>query len=64
MVFSDKDARIIGTLAETYYRRGMYSKAIRWINLSIERDPDDAHYRDRLAAYEAARADASTGHSW
>jgi thiol-disulfide isomerase/thioredoxin len=64
MVFSDKDARIIGTLAETYYRRGMYSKAIRWINLSIERDPDDARYRDRLAAYEAARADASTAHSW
>lgn len=56
MVFSDKDARIIGTLAETYYRRGLYTKAIRWINLAIERDPDDAQYPKRLAAFEAAKA--------
>jgi thiol-disulfide isomerase/thioredoxin len=61
MVFSDKDARIIGTLAETYYQRRLYSKAIRWINLSIERDPADNYYRDRLAAYEAAQDDASSG---
>ena len=59
MVFSDKDARIIGTLAETYYYRRMYSKAIRWINLSIERDPEDIRFRDQLAAYEAAQANAS-----
>jgi len=66
MVFSDKDARIIGTLAETYYQRRLYSKAIRWINLSIERDPTDAHYRERLAAFEAAEAaeaGASAGRS-
>ena len=56
MVFSDKDARIISTLAETYYRRGMYTKAIRWINLAIERDSADTRYRDRLVAYEAAKA--------
>jgi len=55
MVYSDKDARVIGTLAETYYRRRLYDKAIRWINLSIEREPDDGHYRDRLAVFEAAR---------
>ena len=61
MVYSDKDARIIGTLAETYYQRRLYSKAIRWINLSIERDPTDAHYRERLAVYEAAEAGATTG---
>ncbi len=53
MVFSDKDARIIGTLAETYYKRGLYTKAIRWVNLAIERDPADAHYRARLAVFEA-----------
>jgi len=55
MVFSDKDARIIGTLAETYFRRGLYEKAVRWINVSIERDPDDAGHRRRLAAYQAAQ---------
>lgn len=59
MVFSDKDARIIGTLAETYYMRGLYSKAIRWINLSIERDPADEHYRDRLAVFEVAQAEGT-----
>jgi len=64
MVFSDKDARIIGTLAETYYRRRLYTKAIRWINLAIERDPADTHYRDRLAAYETAQTDAAAGRSW
>ena len=57
MVFSDKDAQIIGTLAETYYKRGLYSKAIRWINLSIERDPEYDLYRERLAVYEAAQAE-------
>jgi thioredoxin-like negative regulator of GroEL len=58
MVFSDKDARIIGTLAETYYQRGLYRKAIRWINLAIERDPDEAYFHRRLAAFEAARESA------
>jgi hypothetical protein len=56
MIFSDKDARIISTLAETYYHRRMYGKAIKWINLSIEREPEVALYRDRLAVYEAARS--------
>jgi len=63
MVFSDKDARIIGTLAETYYHRRLYNKAIRWINLSIERDPSDLGYRDRLAVFEAAQTDASSRYS-
>ena len=63
MVFSDKDARIIGTLAETYYQRRLYNKAIRWINLSIERDPADLGYRDRLAVFEAAQTDASSRYS-
>jgi len=60
MVFSDKDARIIGTLAETYYKRGLYSKAIRWINLAIERDPTEAHYRDRLAVFEEGKSRAGS----
>ncbi|MEN8006778.1 MAG: thioredoxin domain-containing protein [Candidatus Krumholzibacteriota bacterium] len=63
MVFSDKDARIIGTLAETYYHRRMYKKAIRWINLSIERNPDDSHFRDRLEAFEAAQTAAGGRYS-
>ena len=56
MIFSDKDARIISTLAETYYQRRLYSKAIQWINLSIERDPADMYFRERLAVYEDARS--------
>jgi len=60
MVFSDKDARIIGTLAETYYKRGLYTKAIRWVNLAIERDPTDAHYRDRLAVFEEGKRQAGS----
>ena len=63
MVLSGNDASIIGTLAETYYLRGMYSKAIRWIILSIERDPDSAYYRDRLTAFEAAQAGDPAGRS-
>ncbi len=59
MIFSDKDARIIGILAETYYHRRLYTKAIRWINLSIERDPAAVGYRDRLAVYEEAQSNAS-----
>jgi thiol-disulfide isomerase/thioredoxin len=60
MVFSDKDARIIGTLAETYYKRGLYTKAIRWVNLAIERDPTEAHYRDRLAVFEEGKRRAGS----
>jgi tetratricopeptide (TPR) repeat protein len=56
MIFSDKDALIISTLAETYYQRRIYSKAIKWINLAIERDPADTDYRDRLAVYEKAQS--------
>ena len=63
MIFSDKDARIIGVLAETYYKRRLYTKAIRWINLSIEREPDTTRYRDRLAVYEAAQSESSTRYS-
>ena len=62
MVFSDKDARIIGTLAETYYKRGLYTKAIRWVNLAIERDPAEAHYRDRLAVFEEGKRQAGSRH--
>jgi thiol-disulfide isomerase/thioredoxin len=56
MIFSDKDARIISTLAETYYQRRLYNKAIQWITLSMERDPTETNYRERLAVYEAARS--------
>jgi tetratricopeptide (TPR) repeat protein len=56
MIYSDKDARIISTLAETYYQRRLYDKAIQWISLAIERDPGDANFRESLAVYEAARS--------
>ena len=55
-VLSDEDPRVIGTLAECFYRRGLYKKAIRWIQKSIDGDPDTETYRLQLAKYEDALA--------
>ena len=55
-VLSDEDPREIGTLAECFYRRGLYKKAIRWIQKSIDGDPGAEVYRLQLAKYEDALA--------
>lgn len=60
-VFSDKDPTMIATLADTYYYRGKYRKAIKWINQAVEKAPEDPAMRERLARYEAALADDPWG---
>jgi tetratricopeptide (TPR) repeat protein len=60
-VFSDKDPAMIATLADTYYYRGKYRKAIKWINQAVEKAPEDAALRERLARYETALADDPWG---
>jgi len=59
-VYSDNDAAVIALLAECYRRRGLYDRALRWIEQSIDRAPDVADYRRQreeiLAAQEARRA--------
>ncbi len=57
-VYSDKDAAVIGLLAECYRRRGLYDRALRWIDQSIERDPAEPRYRrqrETILAEQAAR---------
>ena len=57
VVLSDREPEIIATLAECYYQRGLYRKAIRWLGDAIAQDPPRvAIHRTRLAAYETALA--------
>ncbi len=56
VVFSDNDPDVISTLAECYYWRGLYSKAIRWQKKAVAGAPHQQLYRDQLVRYEEARA--------
>lgn len=60
-VFSDKDPATIVTLAECYYYRGYYRKAIKWIDQAMEQVPDDPLYQEHLARYQEALADDPHG---
>ena len=57
MVFSDRDPGITATLAESYYRRHFYGKAVRWMEHAVAGNPDQKHFRDRLAVYQLALDD-------
>lgn len=62
VVLSDKEPAIIATLAESYHRRGLNRKAVRWINEAIDRHPQrEDEYRLLLARYEQALADDPRG---
>jgi len=54
VLISEMDPAITETLAETYYRRGLYRRAIRWIDQSIERDPQVAYYREQRVRFQDA----------
>jgi len=57
VVLSDREPEIIATLAECYYRRGLYRKAVRWLEDAVAQEPlRVAIHRGRLADYEAALA--------
>ena len=55
VVYSDNDPDMIDTLAECYYWRGLYSKAIKWQKKAVAAAPHQALYRTRLNRYEAAK---------
>lgn len=61
-IYSDKDAAVIGVLAECYFQRRLYDRALRWIEQSVDRAPDDERYREQRRRYAAAR-DASNPYS-
>jgi len=56
VVYSDNDPDVISTLAECYYWRGLYGKAIRWQNKAVVAAPHQQRYRDQLREYETAKA--------
>ncbi len=56
VVYSDNDPDVISTLAECYYWRGLYGKAIRWQKKAVAGAPHQQIYRDQLQRYEKAKA--------
>ncbi len=56
VVYSDNDPDVMSTLAECYYWRGLYSKAIKWQRKSVDAAPHQKLYRAQLALYEDAKA--------
>lgn len=42
---SNNDPGILDTLAETYYKKGMKTKALEAIGKALQKDPDDSHFR-------------------
>ena len=56
VILSDEDPAAMGTLADCYYRRGLYRKALRWIEKSVTRNPDQQGYQRQRDLYEEALA--------
>jgi len=56
VVFSDNDPDVISTLAECYYWRGMYGKAVKWQKKAVGEAPHTKIYQERLALYEQAKS--------
>ena len=52
VVYSDNNPRMMETLASTYYSRGLYSKAIRWMGKAAAAEPDNAHFAEVLETYQ------------
>lgn len=55
-IYSDNDPDVLSTLAECYYWRGSYVKAIRWQERAVAAAPHQERYRLGLQRYEDARA--------
>jgi len=56
VVFSGNDPDVISTLAECYYWRGMYGKAVKWQKKAVDEAPHTKAYQDQLQQYEQAKA--------
>jgi len=57
---SDRDPGIFDTLAEVYFARGEYDKAIVTAKEALESDPDDQYFRDQVEKFEKAKAEADS----
>jgi thioredoxin 1 len=56
---SDGDPGILDTLAEVYYARGMYDRAIETINKAIVKEPEDSYLKEQLAKFKKAKDEAA-----
>ena len=56
VVLSDREPATMATLAESYHRRGLHAKALRWIDEALARDPADTAHLEAKGRYETARA--------
>jgi tetratricopeptide (TPR) repeat protein len=55
---SDRDPGILDTLAEVYFARGDYDNAIKIGKEALATDPDDQYFKDQVAKFEQAKAEA------
>lgn len=55
---SDRDAGVLDTLAEVYYARGEYDKAIKIGEEALAAEPDDTYFKDQVAKFKKAKAEA------
>jgi thiol-disulfide isomerase/thioredoxin len=56
VVLSDREPATMATLAESYHRRGLHAKALRWIDEALAKAPADEDHRQAKERYAAARA--------
>jgi thioredoxin-like negative regulator of GroEL len=51
VVLSDDNPRMMATLAESYFKRGQYRKAVRWMEKAVEQAPERPAFQQQLEAY-------------
>ncbi len=51
VVLSDDNPRMMETLAESYFKRGQFRKAVRWMEKAVEQAPERPALQKRLEAY-------------
>ncbi len=55
---SDRSPGILDTLAELYYARGEYDKAIEIGKEALSSDPDDQYFKDQIEKFRVAKVEA------
>lgn len=60
---SKRDPGILDTLAEIYYARGDFDKAIKVETEAAAHDPSDTYFKDQIEKYRKAKAGAEEAHS-
>jgi tetratricopeptide (TPR) repeat protein len=58
---SHKDPGIMDTLAEVYYARGEYDKAVATEEEAAKKEPDDTYYKDQIIKYLKAALKEAKG---